>query len=97
MPKSKAQATPNAVAAQTVTDVVTSAISAHGDLVQQAISGIQKVQQATGELTGLLPSSYTTSPVSAAENAVLSEAGVAANAIGLGPLANQVIKLVPRF
>jgi hypothetical protein len=81
--------TPNTKAAATVTDVVTSALTAHTDLVQQAVDGIKAVQTATGELTKLLPG-----PLQQVEQNVLSDVQRAANNLGLGPLASQVISRV---
>lgn len=101
-PQTKAGSTPNAVAASTVTDVIISATAAHADLVKQAIDGIQAVQKSTGDLTKLIPgggvlSAVVPGTIGVAEDAVLGEAQVAANAVGMGPLARQVIGLVPRF
>lgn len=93
-PQTKDQAAPNAVAATSVTDVLTSATTAHADLVKQAIEGVVAVQKATGDLTKLIPGIPA---VGAVENTVLNEAQLAASALGLGPLASQVIKLAPRF
>lgn len=96
-PQSKDESSPTATAAKQITDVVTNAAVAHDDLVKQAIEGIQKVQAATGDLTKLLPGGFATAAVSSVENTVLSDAQLAANNLGMGPLAKQVIGLVPRF
>ena len=83
----KKGATANDTAVATVTDVVTKAAEAHGQLVQQAVDSIQKVQEATGELTKLLPA-----PARQIENQIVTGAEQV-----LGPLAAQVIGLAPRL
>ncbi|MGZ6053963.1 MAG: hypothetical protein ACXWOV_00120 [Isosphaeraceae bacterium] len=100
-PQTKDETNPTATAAKQITDVVANAALAHEDLVKQAIEGIQAVQQATGDLTKLLPGQFTNkaaqNTVSTAESAILTDAQAAANALGMGPLAKQVIGQVPRF
>ena len=86
-PQSKDEATPTASAAKQITDVAVNAAAAHEDLVKSAIEGIQKVQAATGDLTKLLPGF---SPIA-------RDVEIASSNLGMGPLAKQVIDLVPRF
>jgi len=72
----------------TVTDVVTSAVEAHQSLTQQAVDSIKAVQQATGDLTSLLPTPVA-APVQATENLIVHEVEKV-----LGPLATRVIGLI---
>lgn len=76
---------PNDIAVASVQDVVTKTAEAHEKLTQQAVESIQRVKDAVGDLSGLLP---PVSPV-VVPDAVWQRP--------LGPLAQQVIDMIPRL
>ncbi|MGV7681574.1 hypothetical protein PJN28_23865 [Mycobacterium kansasii] len=76
---------PNDIAVASVQDVVTKTAEAHEKLTQQAVESIRRVKDAVGDLSGLLP---PVSPV-VVPDAVWQRP--------LGPLAQQVIDMIPRL
>ncbi|WP_142396022.1 hypothetical protein [Mycobacterium kansasii] len=76
---------PNDIAVASVQDVVTKTAEAHEKLTQQAVDSIRRVKDAVGDLSGLLP---PVSPV-VVPDAVWQRP--------LGPLAQQVIDMIPRL
>ncbi|MGV8064539.1 hypothetical protein PJP13_24050 [Mycobacterium kansasii] len=76
---------PNDIAVASVQDVVAKTAEAHEKLTQQAVESIQRVKDAVGDLSGLLP---PVSPV-VVPDAVWQRP--------LGPLAQQVIDMIPRL
>ncbi|MGV7251941.1 hypothetical protein PJJ30_24235 [Mycobacterium kansasii] len=76
---------PNDIAVASVQDVVAKTAEAHEKLTQQAVESIRRVKDAVGDLSGLLP---PVSPV-VVPDAVWQRP--------LGPLAQQVIDMIPRL